>query len=178
MSHWFLAAQIMGVLLFVFETVANVQKHRNNILMCGAIAKMFETLQYVLLFAWTGAFFGLFKLARYVLFYWLHKNNKTPSKILFALLTLMVCALGIATWDNYLSLIVIAATLISLFATWQGVAKNIRVAFIMANILLAAYAFAVMAYAGAVAYLVQAMLLGVSVYRFDMRGAVGEKDPS
>ena len=171
MGTLFLAAQAMGILLFICEATANIQKTSRRIILFNAVGKVFEILQYTFLFALTGALFAVFKLGRYVLFYYFHKHGKKPSKRVFTLLALTLCAIGIAGWDGYLSLLVIAATLISLFATWQGVARNIRVAFMVANALLAVYAFAVMAYAGVVAYGVQITLLGVSFYRYDVKKA-------
>ena len=169
MNILFFLAQIVGVLFFVSECVANVQESRNKILWYSGVAKVFESLQFVFLFAWAGAMFSLFKLGRYILFYHFHKNDKKLSKAMFAGLASIVLVIGILTWDSYLSLLVIGATLLSLFVTWQGVARNIRLAFSVSNGLLAVYAFIVMAYAGAMGHVVQMILLLVSFYRYDVK---------
>jgi len=167
----FLAAQMMGAMLFICECIANVQKSSNKILLYSAVAKVFETLQFFFLHAWTGAILGVFKFGRYILFYWFHKNNKNVPKTVLIALALFVCLIGIATWSGYLSLLVILATLLSLFATWQGIARNIRIAFFVSNVLLAIYAFSVMAYVGGITHLFQSVLLALSFYRYDVKKA-------
>ena len=169
MNTLFLLAQIMGVLFFVSECVANVQESRNKILWYSGVAKVFEALQFVFLFAWAGAMFSLFKLGRYILFYYFHKHHKKPSKAIFAAMAAIVLAIGALTWTGSLSLLVIGATLLSLFVTWQGVARNIRLAFSLSNALLGVYALIVMAYAGAVGHAVQMILLLISFYRYDVK---------
>ena len=178
MEALFLAAQIMGGMLFIAECIANVQKSSNKILLYSAAAKVFETLQFLFLHAVTGAMLGVFKFGRYILFYWFHKNNKTVPKAILIALALLVCLIGILTWGGYLSLLVILATLLSLFATWQGIARNIRVAFFVSNILLAVYAFAVMAYAGAITHVFQSVLLALSFYKYDVKRATCPVQPA
>ena len=160
---------MMGILFFVSECVANVQASRDKILWYSGVAKIFEGLQFAFLFAWAGAMFALFKLGRYALFYYFHKNNKKPSKTIFAIMAGIALSIGVLTWDSPLSLLVIGATLLSLFVTWQGVARNIRLAFSLSNALLGIYAFIVMAYAGAAGHAVQMILLLISFYRYDLK---------
>lgn len=155
------AGLAMSIAAFQFK------KHR-GIVLCKMSSELIFSLQYILLGAWTAAILDFSSVVRNLLFYWLVKKNRstTPVIIVFGL---FVVATGFATYDSVLSLLPIAAKLLTTVSYGMKNERLLRFITLPSCIMWSIYNLFVGSLGGALGDTITLVSLLIAVYKFDIR---------
>ena len=148
-------AQIVMILAFLIMTSSFWCKKREKILKLQIISSILFVLQYVLLQAWTGAVLNAISIGRAFVF---RKKGQSYDKekgginwnsnwILYAFVTVFIIS-SIITWDGWVSILPLMATLVYTFGMWADKPQYIRLSANVASVFWVSYNLFMGGYAG------------------------------
>ncbi len=136
MEDWI--SQILTVIAYLFFTTSFFYKDKKMLVVFFVIGNFILLFSYFLIgaFAIIPAIFAT--IARYIIIYFLTKNNiKSPIfLILLEFITIFAC---ISTWDGYLSVMLILSYIQYNYGTWQSKRSVIVLTNIIHSIVLIVY---------------------------------------
>lgn len=133
-SLTYIASQVLVIVYYVIYSFTFHLKDSNKILILGIIATIISSISYILLGAYTGMAMCFIAIIRNLLF---TKDKKNKSNlILIIVLTVIASAF---TFNSYLCLFNIIATLIYTYALWQKNTKTYKLLGIIVNGLMIVY---------------------------------------
>ena len=148
-----LVAQLVGFLGLASHVLSFQQARRGRVLLLTMIGCVFWATHFLLLGFYTAAVINIVVAVRSYVFF-KYKDRRT-NKLLYGFILFCVAS-TIATWQGSVSLLPLAATTISTYASWQMFAQRIRWLTLPVPILWLAH--------NAVAGSVPAMIADVSVF--------------
>lgn len=143
------------------------KKHK-NIVLCKMVSELLFAVQYFLMGAYTGALVDLISGGRNFLFYRFveKKRSTTPIIIAFALL---VMALGVASWAGPISLLPIAAKLLTTVSYGMKKEWLLRLITLPSCLCWIAYNVTIGAWEGMIADSLALVSILIAIYKFDLR---------
>lgn len=120
-------SQFFGIIALLFICISIMSKKRGYLLKWQILATIFFSLQYLMLDAYDGLSITIIGLARSIIFYLYHKNNKIISINIFVSLIAGFLLVGIYSYSNYISLIPIFISLIYTYGVWQEQVRKFRI---------------------------------------------------
>ena len=121
----YILSQIFTVLMYVLLAITYFLKDRKKILMVGFASLIANALEYIFLFAWSGVATCIFALIRNIIFLFDEKKNGKSDTIrkkdilILIILYIILIISAIITYDGFLSLLSIFATMIFTYSVWQ-----------------------------------------------------------
>jgi hypothetical protein len=106
-----LLAQGVAIIIIIILAICGQQKKQTNFLFYQVITNALYTLQYALLSATTAVWICIICVLRTLIFYLYKKNNKQVPLWLFILILAAAIGSGLYTWENWLSVIPVIATI-------------------------------------------------------------------
>ena len=125
MTTTYILSQVFTILNYTFLASTYLLKSRKKILIINFISLIANALAYIFLNAWTGVAMCLVALIRNTIFLIdEHKNkqtDKTTKKDIIILIILYIISIisAIFTFDGYLSLLSVFATMLYTYSVWQ-----------------------------------------------------------
>ncbi len=125
MTTTYILSQVFTILNYIFLASTYLLKSRKKILIINFISLIANALAYIFLNAWTGVAMCLVALIRNTIFLIdEHKNkqtDKTTKKDIIILIILYIISIisAIFTFDGYLSLLSVFATMLYTYSVWQ-----------------------------------------------------------
>ena len=124
-SVTYILSQVFTVITYVLLALTYYAKDRNKVLVLSFISIIANGLAYVFLSAWTGLAMCIVALIRNIIFLVDEKKNgkrdtinKTDIVILVVLYTISIIS-AVFTYDGFLSLLSVFATMLYTFSVWQ-----------------------------------------------------------
>lgn len=164
----FLVAQLMGIIGLIYSITSMYKEDRRTVLILVTITNSFYLLQYSLLHAISGIVITLIAVLRGIIFYYYDKQNKnTPALILLILITLLTI-ISIHSYEDIYSLLTLFAGISYTYGVWQNNLKIFRITALIAPICFIIYNIHVLAYAGSLASLVEAIMALIAIIKIDV----------
>ena len=153
----------MGVAIFSFQC-----KNYQKLVLCSIIKELIFALQYVFLGSYTGTATNLASCFTNSVYRYQNKRNK--STLIFQILfSFLFIAIGILTWHGPLSLLVIAAKVISTVANGINKAKIIRFANLIIMPMWLIHDIAVLSVAGIICDVLTIGSIIIAILRHDIK---------
>lgn len=142
----YVVSQVITIIYFAILSLSYLLKDRNKILMANLAAHIGQTTAMAMLNGYTGAAMSVIMVLRDVTLL-IQENKKAKGKeinknldlIILIVTIMLMILLTIFTYNGPLSLLSVAATLITTFALWQRNVKTYKILGIVAGILWLAY---------------------------------------
>lgn len=118
-------SQIFTVIMYAILMICYQLKKRKSILVASIIALLCNAVAYVLLQAWTGLAMCAIALFRNLYSFWDETKNGSQAKItvrdtvVLIVVYVAMIAVSIPTYDGFLSLMSVFATMAYTFSIWQ-----------------------------------------------------------
>jgi len=165
----YVLSQVFTILMYVLLATTYFLKDRKKILVLSFASLIANALEYLFLFAWAGMAVCIIALIRNTIFLIDEKKNGKREKItkkdyiILAILYLILILSGIFTYDGFLSLLSVLATMIYTYSVWQKKTIIYKVCGIPVGILWILYNIYVMSLFGII---LESILLIASVCGF------------
>lgn len=137
----YILSQIFTIINYMLLASTYYVKNRKKILIISFMSLLANAIAYILLNAWTGVAMCLVALIRNIVFLIdEHKNkqaNKITKKDIIILIILYIISIisAILTFDGYLSLLSVFATMLYTYSVWQKNPKTYKLLGIPVGIL-------------------------------------------
>lgn len=136
----YILSQIFTIINYLLLAMTYYVKNRKKILIISFMSLLANTIAYILLNAWTGVAMCLVALIRNIIFLiGEHKNkvNKITKKDIIILIILYIISIisAIFTFEGYLSLLSVFATMLYTYSVWQKNPKTYKLLGIPVGIL-------------------------------------------
>ena len=174
MDTKFIIAQVFGYIGLVLTIAAYQCKKHKGVMLLKTSSELFFAVQYFLLGTYTGMAMNFVSSARNLTFSYLVEKGKStrPFQIIFCVL---FAVFGIITWQNYLSLFIILAKLLTTVAYGMKNTKLLRYATVPTSIFWMIYNFSCRSSAGVICEILSLVSLISAIIRIDIIGAKKEK---
>lgn len=164
----FFIAQVMGVIGLIYSIASMYKEDRRTVLILVTITNSFYLLQYSLLQALSGIIITLIAVLRGLIFYYYDSKKKnTPIFILLILITLLTI-LSIYNYKDIYSLLTLIAGISYTYGVWQNNLRIFRITALIAPVCFIIYNIHVLAYAGALASLIEAIMAIIAIVKIDV----------
>ena len=151
----YIISQIVTVIYFTILSLSYLLKDRTKILVANFLAHIGQTAAMAMLNGYTGAAMSVIMMLRdLTLLIQEHekskgkKINKKLDLIILIVTVILIVALTIFTYNGPLSLLSVAATLVTTYALWQKNVKRYKLLGLVAGILWLAYNIFIMSIMG------------------------------
>lgn len=121
----YILSQIFTIITYILLALTYYAKDRKRVLILSFLSLIANFLEYAFLLAWTGAAMCVVALVRNIIFLVDEKkngkretNNKTDIIILVALYAILITS-AVFTYDGFLSLLSVFATMLYTYSVWQ-----------------------------------------------------------
>lgn len=146
--------QLIGLIAFIFSTLAYHRKTKNKILTNMIISNILNTIHYLLLDAPSGCITKIIAIMRDLLIIEKKKYKILNSKIIFYLLLLIYLNIGILTYKSIYSILPLLAASIYIIFIWNGDKLKIRKAACFCTFLWLIYNICVFSISGIISNIV------------------------
>ncbi len=163
MFDW--AAQLSGVAALAIVVLSYQGGTQRRILFLQICGSVLFTIHFGLLGALTGAAINAVSMLRAVTFHRYGTRQQRPSWLPVVIGALFIAA-GIITWQGVLSILPIAAMLISTYGFWQRDAQRLRAIAIGSPPLWLVYNVAIGSLPGIATELLNLMSIGTGLWRY------------
>lgn len=165
----YILAQVLGYIGLACSVAAFQCKKHSRVMVLKTSNEIFFAMQYFLLGTYTGMAMNLVSSARNLTFAHLIKKGKStlPFQILFCLFFI---AAGIATWQNWISLMVILAKILTTVVYGVKNTKIIRFATIPTSIFWLVYNYSCHSSAGMLCEIFALISIFSAIIRIDIIG--------
>ena len=125
MDFQYVLSQIFTILMYAVLIASYQFKKRRNILVASIVAILLNSLAYIFLHAWTGLAMCGIALLRSIYSLWdekYHGQSKTMTArdiIVLIVTSVAIVAVTIPTYDGFLSLMSVFATIAYTYSIWQ-----------------------------------------------------------
>lgn len=160
--------QSMGGIALIFWALSILNKKKIKILRLQNIANIFYAIEYFFLGAFSALGMNLLSSVRGIIFVNNEKKQKENSNILIIIFSIITLIIGIATYNNWYSIIPIINTLGYSYSTWQKNTKVIRLIFLIAAILWIVYNLLVGAYIPMIGNIIEVISALIAIIKFDI----------
>lgn len=163
----FIIAQLLGGLAIIASILAFQYNKHNKIIFFRTLNEFLGAVHYILLGAYTGAAVNLIGCVRnYIFTKLVEKNKKTaPYIILFSVL---FAAFGILTWQGKLSILIIAAKILSTIAYGNKNATVVRILTLLTSSSWLIYNISVLSITGSICEAMTLISIISGIIRFDI----------
>ena len=147
----YIISQIITVIYVALLNSSYFLKERIKILIANLLAHIGQTIAMVLLNGYTGAAMAFIMLLRdltLVIFEKLHIKSNKINLIIFIITIILILTLTKFTYNGYLSLLSVAATLVLTYGLWQKNVIRYKFLSIVAGLLWLAYNIFIMSIMG------------------------------
>lgn len=126
----YIVSQIFTIIMYVFLGITYYVKDRNKVIIISFLSIVSNMVAYTLLNAWSGLAMCTLGMFRNIVFLIDEKKNGKRDYInkfdivFLIILTILACIFAIYTYEGFLSLLSIFATMLYTYSVWQ---KNIRI---------------------------------------------------
>lgn len=169
MSTQTIIANIFGAIAITTWAISVQANKKSNILKLQIIANAFYAIEYYLLNLYSAACMNIVSTVRMILINKKEKERKVITKWFVLIFSAIIIAIGIKTYENYLSLFPIIITLAYTFATCQKNLKVIRIIFLIAAMFWVYYNFLGEAYISLLGNAFEIVSGIISIIRFDIK---------
>ena len=163
-------AQALGILALVIMVLSYQQKSRKGLLAFQMASNACFAVNYFMLGAVSFAVMSLINIARSFVFYREESGDKWAQNRIWLLVFLTITVIsGILSWENILSLLVIAATVVLTFALYSKNSKTMRRLFLLPPVLYISYNVSYGALGGIGSDVFCLISAVIAIYRFDIK---------
>ena len=138
-SATYILSQIFTIIMFICLGKSYYSKDRKNLILLNIYAQIFQGLSTLLLKGFTGTVMSLVMIVNNIILYIKYKKNekitKSENTIIFIILLAIIIGFSIITYDGWLSLLSILATIVLLIGIWQEDMKIYRIMGIIGSFL-------------------------------------------
>ena len=164
----FIAAQIMGIMAFILNSIAVQKNKKSKILILKVLAGFGYMLQYIFLGAWAGIVPNVLGMTRNIVVYKAEqKSERSPYWILIVFLAFSV-TFGAIAYDSVYSLIPIATAVFGTYVYWQKSTRIMRIYELITTLFFIIYNLHVLAYVSAVTCVLYAVSAIIAIIRLDI----------
>jgi len=172
----FILAQILSFIAMVINIVAVQLKTKKQILLAIVAANIFFVISYILLGAYVGAITCVILIIVIIINTILEDKGKTTPKILICIYSIIYILIGIATFNSFIDLLPIVASILFILTLSQSKEKYVRLLILGNLILWIIYDFFVSAYLTCVSDLFVISSTIIAIYRYDIKKEVKENE--
>ncbi|HEX8591631.1 MAG TPA: YgjV family protein [Candidatus Paceibacterota bacterium] len=170
LAQGFWAAQGVGGIALLFQLLAWNAGSRTGILRLQSVNLATFALHYLLLGAISGAVMSLVAFLRNLVLLQKYKHRWAAHSMWYYGFIVLSIGLVLVGWNGWLSLLPVAAVIVSIHALWQDHPSRIRFYMLIACLIWIPYTLAVSSYTGFVSQLVGIVGITMGVYRHDRHG--------
>ena len=170
--------QAVGFVSLICSLLSFQQKKRIHCLLLQMAASLTLSAQLLMLGAVTGACLDFISFIRTLLFSYRDKYKWANSPFWLVFFVLLMIVVGIFTWDNIFSLLVIMCTCLSTVALWMKESKYIRRVSLLAGPCGFVYCLVNGSYSGALTEAIAVASILIGMFRLDRKHPhTKEKNP-
>lgn len=166
MNTSFVIAQLLGIIGLAFLVFSWQKNNKKSLLSYQILSGSFFALQYAFLNAYAGIIVHAFSVIRNIIF---ARYPKRPPFYMLLIILLIVTLLSFLTYQGWISLLPLIASILYSSALWYGNLKGIRITNIISDILGIVYNVYVYAFVGIFISVVDLLSSLIAVYRFDRK---------
>lgn len=162
----YFAVQLIGFIGLALGVLAFQFKQHRHIVLCKMASELVFSLQYLLLGAWTAALLDFTSATRNMLFCTLVKKGHSTKPLIY-IFAAFVVIVGIFTFDGPLSLMLIAAKLLTTISYGMKNERLLRYITLPSCILWSIYNLYIGSLGGAIGDCLNLISLVIAMYKFD-----------
>ena len=159
--------QLIGFIGLAIGVLAFQFKQHKNIVLCKMTSELVFSLQYLLLGAWTAALLDFASAVRNMLFCKMVKKGRSTTPLIYAF-GVFVLVVGIVTFDGPLSLMLIAAKLLTTISYGMKNERLLRYITLPSCILWSIYNLYIGSFGGAIGDCLNLISLVTAMCKFDV----------
>jgi hypothetical protein len=165
----FYIIQALGVATLVISVIGLHQRKKEAFLIWQTVSTALFIVQYILSGRVTGAVtYGVVVVRGLVFFYYKRKNLRPSRAVLAAFITALFIT-AYFTWQNFLSVVPLAAAVLRTYGTWQDDMKRVRKTSCVSQFGMIVYNFSAAMYTGALTEICNLISTLAAVWRYDVR---------
>ena len=126
MYNYYLS-QILVIISTIFIGASYLAKNKKQVMLLCVIYCIIYGTHYMLLYAYTGMIMSLISATRNIYFFFYEKNKNRNNLFSLILFIIVEIISGIICYQDYFSLVSIAANIISTYSIWQHDIKKYRI---------------------------------------------------
>ena len=138
MDKYFMSLMLV-IIATIIISVTYIVKSKKKILIYFIFYNLFYGIHYLLLNAYTGFFMNMISIGRNVFFFYTDSKGKENGKVVLILLFSIIIGLGIASYQDFYSLISMSASLLSAYSIWQSDVRKYRYIAMIVSVLFIIY---------------------------------------
>ena len=165
----FIFVQILGIITLIIFVISLQQRKKENFLLLQTGGTVLFIIQYILTDRITGAITFAIVAVRGLVFYYYKKRNLKPSLTVLIVFQIVLLTATYLTWQNFLSVIPLAATAAKTWSTWQDDMKWIRRTSLLSQSIMIIYNLAAAMYTGALTEICNLTSTSIAIWRYDFR---------
>lgn len=160
--------RLLGIVGLVLCIIPFQFKKHKNIVLCKMASELSFSIQYFFMGAFTGAWIDLISGFRNFLFYKLveKKRSTVPFMIIFSIFVIII---GVFSWDGYISLLPIAAKVITTISYGLKNEKYLRLITLPSCIFWITYNITIGGWEAMIADFLALCSLIIAIYKFDIK---------
>lgn len=152
----YILSQVFTIIVYALLALSYYAKDRKKVLIISFLSLVANVIAYILLSAWSGLAMCLVAIVRNILFLVDEKKNGVKEKVdkkdivILIVLYLISIVSAIFTYEGFLSLLSVFATMLYTFSVWQKKTNIYKLLGIPIGILWIAYNFYIMSIFGVI----------------------------
>lgn len=164
-----IAIRILGILALILGVIPFQFKKHKQIVLCKMLSETLFAVQYFLMGAYTGAWMDLVSGLRNFLFYKFVEKKRSTLPVILAF-SLLILVIGITTWAGPISLLPLAAKLLTTVSYGMKRERLLRFITLPSCLFWIAYNLLVGGWEAMITDLLSLGSILLAIYKFDLRG--------
>ncbi len=166
--------RVLGIIGLILCIIPFQFKKHKGIVLCKMVSELAFACQYFLMGAYTGAWMDLISGSRNFLFYKLVKDKKSTLPVII-IFSCFVTVVGILSWDGAISILPIAAKIITTVAYGMKNERILRYITMPSCVLWITYNILVGGWEAMIADALSLISILIAIYKFDIKAKKAEE---
>lgn len=162
-------AQVLGIIALIVLFISSLVNDKKKVLGIQVISSLVIALQYLFLGAYSGCLINIVCAIRNIIYGKKYENKQAPIWLVIVIIAIMM-ALSMFTYNGPISLLPMLAISIFTIAVSRFKLTSIRIAEIIASVIMIIYDVEVKAYTGIIMVTVEIIFALVAIIRFSHWG--------
>lgn len=163
----FIFVQILGIATLIIFVVSLQQRKKETFLLLQTGGTLLFIIQYILTNKITGAITFAIVVIRGLVFYYYKKKNLKPSLTVLIIFQIALLISTCLSWQNFLSIIPLIATVAKTWGTWQDEMKWTRRTSLLSQSCMIVYNISASMYTGALTEVCNLTSTLIAIWRYD-----------
>ena len=163
----FWVVQGLGIIALLFYVLSFQMKTKENLLIAQVTSNSFSAVQYLLVWALTGAVQTILGILRGIVFYLYKKRNLNPNRTVIIIFGAAIIIETVFTWNGIiLSILPLLGMMANLYGQWQDNMKRLRILAIVSSLMWTVYIIQTGVYTAVLTEILKIVSSAMALWRY------------